>query len=63
MTEKTIRCPICTAPYVFYSLYCGDQSACPDCRAEDRRRFENPTPVEREKYRQIRNRYFHSMTS
>jgi hypothetical protein len=34
--EKTIKCPICGEPYVFYAFYAGDQSACPDCRNKAR---------------------------
>lgn len=35
--ETTIKCPICGRPYVVYSHYAGDQSACPACRAEARK--------------------------
>lgn len=38
MSEQTVKCPICGEPYVFYSHYAGDQSACPGCRAKARRR-------------------------
>lgn len=31
---QTVECPICGDPYVAYSHYVGDQSACPKCRAE-----------------------------
>lgn len=34
--EKTIACPICGEPYVFYPFFAGDQSACPDCRGKAR---------------------------
>lgn len=36
--ERTVKCGICGEPYKIYSMYAGDQSACPDCRtkAEDR---------------------------
>ena len=36
MTEKTIKCPICGEPYVVYSHYAGDQSACAACRRRAR---------------------------
>lgn len=36
MSEQTIKCPICQRPYVFYDLYSGDQSACPECRQQAR---------------------------
>ena len=36
MSEQTVKCPICGKPYVFYSHYGADQSACPACRAEAR---------------------------
>ena len=29
--ERTIKCPICSEPYKFYSHSAADQSACPDC--------------------------------
>lgn len=35
--EKTVKCPICGEPYVFYPFYVGDQSACPKCRAKARK--------------------------
>lgn len=34
--EQTIKCPICGNPYVVYSHYAGDQSACPPCRRRAR---------------------------
>lgn len=34
--EQTVKCPICGDPYVFYSHYAGDQSACGKCRAKAR---------------------------
>ena len=34
--EQTVKCRICGEPYVVYSHYAGDQSACPDCRAKAR---------------------------
>ena len=34
--ERTVKCPICGKPYVFYPYYSGDQSACPKCREEAR---------------------------
>jgi endogenous inhibitor of DNA gyrase (YacG/DUF329 family) len=48
----TIRCPICGEPYVFYSYYAGDQSACPECRrkAREKERKERdylPSNIER----------------
>jgi len=36
--ESTIKCPICGEPYVFYTMYVGDQSACPKCRGEARKK-------------------------
>lgn len=38
MTEQKqmVKCDICGKPYVSYSHYAGDQSACPECRAEAR---------------------------
>lgn len=36
--EQTVKCPICGGPYKFYSHYCGDQSACPDCRKKARKK-------------------------
>jgi len=36
MMSKTVKCPICGRPYVFYPYYAGDQSACPKCRREAR---------------------------
>ena len=30
--DKTIKCPICGEPYIFYAFYAGDQTACPKCR-------------------------------
>jgi len=38
--EQTIKCPICGLPYVVYSHYAGDQSACWSCRREARRELE-----------------------
>lgn len=32
--ERTIKCPICGKPYLFYPYYHGDQSVCPACRIE-----------------------------
>jgi len=34
ISERTVACPICTRAYKVYSMYAGDQSACPKCRAE-----------------------------
>jgi sarcosine oxidase delta subunit len=34
MDEKTVKCPICGKPYKVYSMYAGDQSACPKCVEE-----------------------------
>ena len=34
--ERTVKCPICRKPYVFYPYNSGDQSACPKCREEAR---------------------------
>ena len=34
--ERTIRCPLCSHPYVVYGYYAGDQSACPPCRSAAR---------------------------
>lgn len=33
---KTVACPICSEPYVFYPFMAGDQSACPTCRGKAR---------------------------
>lgn len=47
MTEQTRKCPICGKPYKVYAMYCGDQSACPACRAEAERAVNSPsTPIE-----------------
>lgn len=32
MLGGTVKCPICSRPYRWYSHYAGDQSACPRCR-------------------------------
>ena len=37
MNDQTIKCSICNKPYVVYSFYAGDQSACPKCRGEARK--------------------------
>lgn len=42
MSETTKRCPICKQPYAILSHYAGDQSACPECRADARRREKRP---------------------
>ena len=34
--ETTEKCPICGDPYVTYSGYAFDQSACPKCRFKAR---------------------------
>lgn len=34
--EQTLKCPICGEPYVAYSHYAGDQSACGKCRQKAR---------------------------
>lgn len=39
--NQTVKCPICGEPYVFYSHYAGDQSACPECRAKAQRRIKD----------------------
>ena len=31
---KTIKCPICGKPYIFYPFFEGDQSVCPECSDE-----------------------------
>jgi hypothetical protein len=31
MSEKTVQCPICGAPYKVYTFSAADQSACPRC--------------------------------
>jgi endogenous inhibitor of DNA gyrase (YacG/DUF329 family) len=36
VSESTVRCPLCSEPYVFMGHYAGDQSACPDCREKAR---------------------------
>lgn len=40
--EQTVKCPICGKPYVTFSHYAGDQSACPDCRAKAREQIDKP---------------------
>lgn len=37
MTEQTAKCSICGEPYVIYTHYAGDQSACPKCRKKARK--------------------------
>lgn len=52
MLDRTMRCPICGMPYVFYSFYAGDQSACRRCKTLARQDeselrppwFEPPSP-------------------
>lgn len=47
MMESTVKCPICGKPYKTYPMYCGDQSACPECRAAAERAVNRPsTPIE-----------------
>lgn len=41
MSEQTVKCPICSKPYVTYMHYAGDQSSCPACR-EDARKISTP---------------------
>ena len=39
MSPQTVKCPICGEPYLFYSHYAGDQSACPPCRQKAARKL------------------------
>lgn len=55
--ERTVRCPICGAPYKVYSMTVADQSACPACVGEAERRMNAPTDEER--YRQAQRRANH----
>lgn len=43
MSEQTVKCPICGKPYVIYSMYAGDQSACQECRDNARPKFTYST--------------------
>lgn len=45
MNEQTIKCPICNDPYVIYSMMCGDQSACPDCREKARQKIKKKSDI------------------
>ena len=36
-TEQTVKCPICSEPYVFYAYSAADQTACPTCVAKARK--------------------------
>lgn len=36
MTEQTVKCPVCGDPYVVYSHFAGDQSACGKCKSKAR---------------------------
>lgn len=56
MTEQTIKCPICAKPYVVYSHFAGDQSACPSCRREARggdKSLAGPAPMNYRQARQV----------
>ena len=57
--NQIINCYICGAPYQFHSHYCGDQSMCGGCRAEQQRIVDSPTDDELEERRRRRRRYFH----
>lgn len=37
MPEQIVKCRVCGEPYVFFSHYAGDESACPECHAKARR--------------------------
>ena len=39
MYEQVMRCS-CGKLYEIYSMYCGPQNVCPDCRAEIRRELD-----------------------
>ena len=41
MNNKTIKCPICGKPYVIFTFYANDQSACPECREEARKHLKD----------------------
>lgn len=47
--ERTVKCPICGEPYVFYPFFAGDQSACRSCREKARRDQWEPAPDNRQR--------------
>ena len=53
--EQTVKCPICGKPFVVYNMYCGDQSACPECRVAARQAVKRESTWEEI---QRRNNYF-----
>ncbi len=58
MLGGTIKCPICGAPYKWFSMTVADQTACPSCVAEANRRITRPRDDETDTYRRRRARYF-----
>lgn len=56
--KRTVKCPICGAPYQIMDMTVADQSACPPCVREGERRATQPTDRERDEYRRRRDRYF-----
>lgn len=55
---RTLKCRICEAPYKFYSMMVGDQSACPRCVAAAERQMREPTQDELEQQARRRSRHF-----
>lgn len=37
------KCLICGKPYTFYNYYVGDQTYCPECRAEAKKAVARPS--------------------
>lgn len=58
MMPRTVKCPICGAPYKVYSHTVADQSACSACVAEAERRVSEPTDYERDAYSRRRARHW-----
>lgn len=58
MSEQTVKCAICGAPYKVYDMSVADQSACPDCVREAARRRDYPTRVDEDARARRRARYF-----
>ena len=60
MLDRTRKCPICGRPYKVFSMYAGDQSACPSCRAEAERQISKPNSHEQEVWDRRRKKAFES---
>lgn len=53
LTERTVKCPICSKPYKHYAFSAADQSACPSCANAAEREAKRGSSAEEQLRRYI----------